>query len=262
MLYISFSDDSEKVKYEKSYFADEYKKQYGKTYLEDFESIKKSCLGRMSHIESLYSVKKLKTKNILDIGCAYGPFLSAARDFNWVPFGADIASDAIEYVNKTLGIKAVNASFADIDLKKEFNIEKLDCVTMWYVIEHIKDLNSTLKSVNRLLKKNGIFAFSTPNASGVSAKADKESFLSLSPKDHYSLWELKNTAKYLKRFGFKVCKIAASGIHPERVPFIKKHGINSESIIFKIVYHLIKFFKNGDTYEVYCRKTGESYDER
>lgn len=259
MVYISYSDDSEKVKYEKSYFADEYKKQYGKTYLEDFESIKKNCISRIKNIDSLSS---LSSKNILDIGCAYGPFLSAAKDFSWIPFGADIASDAVEYVNTKLGIKAVTASFADIDIKKEFNVEKLDAVTMWYVIEHIKDLNSTLKSVNALLNKGGIFAFSTPNASGVSSKADKKSFYTLSPKDHYSLWEIKNTSKYLKRFGFKVCKTVSTGIHPERVPFIKKHGIKPESIIFKIVYHLIKLFKNGDTYEVYCRKTGESCDER
>ena len=45
---------------------------------------------------------------------------------------------------------------------------------MWYVIEHFQDLKSVLTKVNELLKKDGIFAFSTPSAEGVSAKSYKQ----------------------------------------------------------------------------------------
>ena len=257
MNYISFSDDSEKVKYTKSYFADEYKNQYGRTYLEDFDAIKKNCIRRIENIEKLYKKSSLKpSKNILDIGCAYGPFLSAASDASWTPFGTDIAEDAVKYVNEKLGFKAVKAFFADIDLQKEFGIDKLDAVTMWYVIEHVKDLNSTLKAINGLLKTGGIFAFSTPDAGGLSARTNKEGFYLSSPKDHYTLWKQKKTEKYLKRFGFKVIKTYATGIHPERHPFIKRHNLSEQSIIYKIIKFLITINKYGDTYEVYCRKTG------
>lgn len=254
MTFISFSDDSESVKYEKSYFAEEYKKQYGKTYLEDFESIKKNCVGRIKHIDGILKQKNGSKKNILDIGCAYGPFLSAADDDDWTPFGSDIAVDAISYVKNTLGFNATNASFAELDLEKEFGVKELDAVTMWYVIEHIKDLKTTLYLINRMLKKNGIFAFSTPNARGLSRKVNQHSFFANSPKDHYSLWELPETQKYLKNFGFKVCRMVPQGIHPERIPFVKKHNIGQDKLLFKLLKFLMKALKIGDTYEVYCKK--------
>lgn len=262
MNFISFSDDSEAVKYEKSYFAEEYKKQYGKTYLEDFESIKKNCVSRIRHIDQVFKNINGAGKTVLDIGCAYGPFLSAASDDGWTPFGSDIATDAIDYVKKELKFKATNASFADLDLQKEFGVSELDCVTMWYVIEHIKDLKSTLTAINKMLKTGGVFAFSTPNAAGLSRSADQHAFFTNSPKDHYSLWSLPDTQKYLKQFGFKVCKIVPSGIHPERHPYIKKHNITSDKLIFKLLKNLMKVKKNGDTYEVYCKKINGLKDEQ
>lgn len=262
MTFISFSDDSESVKYEKSYFAEEYKKQYGKTYLEDFESIKNNCKERIKNIDKVLKIKNGSGLNILDIGCAYGPFLSAAFDDKWNPFGSDIASDAIEYVKNTLGFKATNASFTDIDLEKEFGLKELDCVSMWYVIEHVKDLKTALTGINRMLKKGGVFAFSTPNAAGLSRKKDQHAFFTNSPKDHYSLWELPETQNYLKKFGFKVSRIVPSGIHPERSPFIIKHNIGPNNILFRLLKILMKIKKNGDTYEVYCKKINGITDEQ
>lgn len=262
MTFISFSDDSESVKYEKSYFAEEYKKQYGKTYLEDFESIKNSCKGRIKNIDKVLKIKNGQDRNILDIGCAYGPFLSASNDDLWNSYGSDIAEDAVNYVNTALGFKATTASFTDLDLEKEFGLKELDAVTMWYVIEHVKDLKTALTGINRMLKKNGIFAFSTPNAAGLSRKTDQHAFFTNSPKDHYSLWELPETQNYLKKFGFKVCKIVASGIHPERSRFVRKHNIKADNILFKLLNFLMKVFKNGDTYEVYCKKINGMTDEQ
>lgn len=262
MIYLSFSDDSETVRYEKSYFTEEYKNQYGKTYLEDFEAIKKNCISRVKNIDKITHIQKNAEKRILDIGCAYGPFLSAAKDKNWIPFGTDVCHDAIDYVNTNLGFKAIIASFADFDSEKEFNVKNFDAVTMWYVIEHIKDLKSNLAAINKMLRFHGVFAFSTPNAAGISRRINSKQFFTQSPKDHYSLWELKNTKKYLSRFGFKICKIVSTGIHPERIPFVKKHGISENNFIFKAIKLVMKFFKYGDTYEVYCKKVSGIKNEQ
>ena len=74
--------------------------------------------------------------------------------------------------------------------------------------------------------------------------------------------ELKNTKKYLSRFGFKICKIVSTGIHPERIPFVKKHGISENNFIFKAIKLVMKFFKYGDTYEVYCKKVSGIKNEQ
>lgn len=254
MVYMSWSSEEEKV-YEKSYFFDDYKKQYGKTYQEDFDSIKKQCIKRVSVIKSL--LKKESEKNVLDIGCAYGPFLKAASENSFNPFGTDISEDAIEYVKTNLNFPASIAGFPEIDTTKEFGMPAFDVVTMWYVIEHFKNLDSVLKKINSILKMNGVFAFSTPSGEGVSAVSDKDHFFEISPTDHFSVWEPGKANKILKKYGLKVEKIVSTGHHPERFPSIKKSNAKKGSLQWNAVDKLSHLKKLGDTVEIYCRKIKE-----
>lgn len=260
MLYLGFSLAPEK-EYSESYFFDEYKNQYGKTYLEDFESIKTQGLRRSSRIDELFwklnkTSKKNKTffPSILDIGCAYGPFLSAVNDCGWKAFGTDISDEAVEYVKNSLNFNAVQSSFPDFDSKKAFGVEKFNAVSMWFVIEHFKELKSVLQKVSDLLPVGGIFAFSTPSASGVSAVFNTKTFYEQSPTDHFTLWQPETAPLILEQFGFKVVKIVSTGIHPERFPFYRKHKIKQGSFVFRMLKLYSKISKLGDTFEVYCVK--------
>lgn len=249
MFYIA-SLFAEKKEYGQSYFFDEYKAQYGKTYLEDFESIKKQGLRRMGYIRSLVTAA---IPNVLDIGCAYGAFLSAASEFDFRPFGIDICESAVAYVRERLGFPALYSAFPDFTpgFGSEFSIparDGFDAVTMWYVIEHFADLHSVLLKVSELVKKGGVFAFSTPCASGISARFSKKSFFKNSPSDHFTLWRIRNCRSVLKKYGFKVRKIVSTGHHPERFPYVKLKQNN------RLASALSRLFRLGDTFEVYCTK--------
>ena len=266
--------------YTASYFFDEYKSQYGKTYLEDFENIKRLGLERMKHINAVYDeifqteeVNIFDTeKKLLDIGCAYGPFLEAAKLSLWQPIGTDICREAVEYVNNTLHIPAFVSAFPAMPdsfnyiYKKQLTgtgydtriepikNESFMAVTMWYVIEHFQDLDAVLQKVASLLVPGGIFAFSTPNLSGITGKQSLYEFASKSPIDHYSIWDSNEVVKVLEKYNFKVCRIVSVGHHPERfkLPFkIKKGGF-----IWKIVDFISRKYSLGDGMEVYCMKCG------
>ena len=251
LIYMSWTCEPEK-NYGNAYFFEDYKKQYGKTYKEDFDSIKKQCLSRISNIISLKKVGM--GKNVLDIGCAYGPFLAAAAEKGENPFGTDISTEAIEYIKSELHFPATSAAFPEIDTTDEFGVPKFDAVTMWYVIEHFKNLKVVLTKVNELLKKDGIFAFSTPSGEGVSAVSNTKQFYINSPIDHYSIWEPSKANKVLKKFGFEVVKTVSTGHHPERFPAIQKTGAQKGSLQWNAIEKLSHAKKLGDTVEIYCRK--------
>ncbi|MCR5189368.1 MAG: methyltransferase domain-containing protein [Treponema sp.] len=251
MVYMSYTIEEDK-KYQKAYFFEDYKKQYGKTYEEDFEYIKSQGLRRVEVIKSV--IGNLDDKNILDIGCAYGPFLSAANDFKLNPFGTDISEDAITYVQNKLKYPATVSAFPQLDTEKEFGIPQFDIVTMWYVIEHFKDLDSVLSKISRIVKFDGVFAFSTPSGEGVSAKSDIDHFYSISPSDHYSIWEPTKADKILRKYGFRVEKIVSTGHHPERFPSIKKSGAKAGSLKWKLIDKYSHINGLGDTMEIYCKK--------
>ena len=255
MLYQSWTVQAVQTEYNRGYFYEDYEKQYGKTYEDDFASIKAQGLRRISNIERVYhSCHSSPTGSVLDIGCALGPFLDAASDAGWTVYGTDISQDAVDYVNEKLGYPAVRAQFPKVDVAKAFGVDGFDAVTMWYVIEHFQNLDEVLKGVASLVKKGGVFAFSTPSASGVSGRFNTQTFFEQSPSDHYSLWEPSRAESILQKYGFKVCRIVPTGIHPERFPSAKKNGWTQKDFQFKFLEKISRIRTLGDTFECYCRK--------
>ena len=267
-LYLSWIFGKEE-KYGESYFFEEYKKQYGKTYLEDFASIKAQGMRRVSIINKIAGctgktngVKTTGAKKLLDIGCAFGPFLAAAAESGWEPYGTDVSDAAVSYVNEKLGFKAEKAQFPDGSFK---NLpEKYDAVTMWYVIEHFKNLDAVLAKVSDMVRDGGVFAFSTPSATGVSARFSSDSFFKNSPKDHFTILDMKKCLAILKKYGFSTIKCVSTGHHPERFPCLasKKHDSSySSSFGWKLISRISWIFKLGDTFELYCVKNTKNTKE-
>lgn len=255
MTYMSFTAGSPETEYDEKYFFDSYKKQYGKTYLDDFDSIKAQCVRRTSVIDYIFrNMHKVITPSVLDVGCAFGPFMDAANDAGWQVFGTDISKEAVNYVQEQLHYPASCAKFPAFDPAAEFGMNEFDAVTMWYVIEHFQNLDSVLREVSKILKVGGVFAFSTPSGSGVSAKFNTQNFFQNSPADHYSIWEPVRCSSILKRYGFKVVKIVSTGHHPERFPQLAKKNAGPKSIEYALFAAASRFFSLGDTFEVYCVK--------
>lgn len=254
IVYMSFTAEEEK-QYKKSYFFEDYKNQYGKTYEEDFNSIKAQCSRRLGIMTAL--ADNQAGKNYLDIGCAYGPSLAAAAEKGLNPFGTDISEEAIHYVKSKLHFPASCSAFPQIDSEKEFGISQFDSISMWYVIEHFKNLDSVLSKISSMIKDGGIFAFATPSGEGISAKSDPDHFYNISPTDHFSIWEPTKAQKILKKYGFEVIKIVSTGHHPERFPVCQKEGVQKGSVKWNMIDKYSRLMGLGDTVEIYCRKKAE-----
>jgi len=247
------------IEYEKEYFFESYVKQYGKTYLEDFENIKKAGKQRLKFIKKISrqdakgakNAKEEEKKSLLDIGCAYGPFLAAAKEEGFSPIGIDPAKDAVQYINEKLGIPAIHSMFPVSD--SSFASNSFDVITLWYVLEHFQDCITVFKEIKKLLKPNGVIAFSTPSFSGISGRTSLKNFLSASPADHFTVWSPKTVKKALAIAGFKVKKIVVAGHHPERFPVLGKFTNSKKSPAYRLLLAVSKLLGLGDTFEVYAK---------
>jgi cyclopropane fatty-acyl-phospholipid synthase-like methyltransferase len=238
--------------YDESYFTEEYKKQYGRTYLEDFRKIKDLSLRRLDSIRRM--LRKESGKSLLDVGCAYGPFLQAASEQGFSTLGVDVSRKAVDFVLEELGIPCLRAAFED------YGGGEVDVLTMWFVIEHFSNPEGVLEKVNSLLPIGGLFAFSTPTARGISGRKNLESFLEESPVDHNTIWSPGTARKILRRFGFSVRSVRITGHHPERFPCMKKTRKNRFRQSF--LRAVSRIFGLGDTFEVYSVKVREMRDSR
>jgi 2-polyprenyl-3-methyl-5-hydroxy-6-metoxy-1,4-benzoquinol methylase len=253
------------IEYEREYFFDAYKKQYGKTYLEDFPNLVAMAKRRIKHISQRLHTTGTKGQRsqseeksgdsplLLDIGCAYGPFLVAAKEEGFSSIGIDPAGDAVRYVQETLNIPSIQGFFPNCQLPAP-NSQLYDVVTLWYVIEHFTDCLTVLAEVKKLLKPGGILAFSTPSFSGISGRKSLRKFLENSPADHFTIWSPKMCKKALTLAGFKVKKIVTSGCHPERFPLLGKFAKSAKSPLYSLLMVISKIFGLGDTFEVYSQE--------
>jgi 2-polyprenyl-3-methyl-5-hydroxy-6-metoxy-1,4-benzoquinol methylase/spore coat polysaccharide biosynthesis predicted glycosyltransferase SpsG len=247
-----------KHQYGHSYFFEEYKTQYGKSYLEDFGHLSLLAKRRLEVISKLSrkTPSVLEERgNLAEIGCAYGPFLKEAQTMGYTVYGADISTEAVAFVRDDLGIDAVCLDFESAAADDDpFFTRNYEIVAMWFVIEHFEKVDSVLKNIRCILSDNGLFCFSTPNFKGISGRKNKAAFLESSPSDHYTVFSPQSVRKLLKLHGYKLKKMKITGHHPERFPLMK--NIKSKmllSLAAKISYIL----RLGDTFEVYAEKSRE-----
>jgi len=243
------------IEYAREYFFEFYQKQYGKTYIEDFPNLVAMGKRRLIAIKSLLPAKTgdaIAAPFLLDIGCAYGPFLAAAQDEGFSPCGIDPADDAVSYITQTLGIPAVQGFFPCKAGEPE---RKYDVVTLWYVIEHFRDCIPVLAEIRKILKPGGVLAFATPSFSGISGRASPGRFLERSPADHWTVWSPATCKKALALAGFKVKRITVCGHHPERFPVLGKYARSKKGPLYRLLLAASKTFSLGDSFEVYASKT-------
>jgi SAM-dependent methyltransferase len=253
--------------YGREYFFELYQKQYGKTYLEDFPAIAAAGKRRLGVIRSLLAgaggaVSPDGPRRLLDIGCAYGPFLAAASGEGFVPAGVDPSEDAVSYVRGTLGLEARQGFFPEAPPPEFAGEKSFDAVTLWYVIEHFENCVPVFERIRRILKPGGVLAFSTPSFSGVSGRGSPARFLARSPGDHWTVWSPRICGKLLGKAGFTVRKILVTGHHPERFPLAGKFARKETAPPYRLLLALSRLFALGDTFEVYATLGGEAGKER
>ena len=233
---------SQPVDYTGDYFSKLYAQHYGKKYLDDYDAIFQMSMRRAHILCRL--IKCSMPVTLLDVGCAYGPFMDAARKKNIQVYGIDLDDNAVQYVNNKLCLPSVNADILNFDAFASFKKSRFNIITMWYVIEHFYVLHAVLKKINTLLPTGGIFALSTPNPRSIIDHCYKAYSISSSPPEHYTLLQKKILKKILLYWGFKTVSLINHGHHCEYYPKIAPPIARICSNIFGL----------GTTYSLYARK--------
>jgi SAM-dependent methyltransferase len=245
---IIFNQAFREISYNDDYFTDQYRKQYGRTYIEDFENIYRTSAGRLRRIlKYRKEINDIGRLRLLDIGSASGFFLKAAQDSGIEDLlGIEISGFASGYCAEKLGINVINASFSEISLPGNFDI-----ITAWYFIEHSPDPESIVTRIYNSLKQGGVFAFSVPSFFGPQFFFDRNTWFETHPVDHKTDFSPFSVCEFLKKIGFKKIYTFPAGIHPERI-------IKNEFILFPLfnsVYNVIsRLISFSDTMEVYAVK--------
>ncbi len=114
-----------------------------------------------------------KGKVVLDIGAGLGMHLLALRKGGYNAFGIEISPLFSQWCNNVIGVPVFTQKLEKLNLPSN----SVDAITIFTVLEHVKDPLSLLKEAERILKPGGILLISElPNLLSYIARAERENY--------------------------------------------------------------------------------------
>jgi 2-polyprenyl-3-methyl-5-hydroxy-6-metoxy-1,4-benzoquinol methylase len=102
---------------------------------------------------------------LLDVGCAFGVFLELATTRGWSVSGVEISPYSSRYARD----RGLDVFTGDLSTAPH-PPASFDVVTLWDVIEHVRDVRGTLARAKVLLKPGGHVIVTTDNFGGLIAR--------------------------------------------------------------------------------------------
>ena len=163
------------------------------------KSFSKLYNSRLSLIESLYPRKG----NLLDVGCGAGFFLNVAKERGWSCHGMEILPEYIKYAQESFGLK--NIRLESLDEFITFNTNSFDVITLWDLIEHLRNPLNSLKKIYHILKPGGLLVIWTPNVKN--AIFLKEKWTGYKILQHFYFFSGDSLKSMLGKAGFKIISL-------------------------------------------------------
>jgi 2-polyprenyl-3-methyl-5-hydroxy-6-metoxy-1,4-benzoquinol methylase len=115
-------------------------------------------IGFLEHFLEVLEGFLPRKGRLLDIGCARGYLLEAARRRGWDAVGTEISPAAVERARRDFGAR-VYASLEEVAASEE----PFDAAIAWHVLEHTVDPVGFLRAATKLLHPGGAFALQVPS---------------------------------------------------------------------------------------------------
>lgn len=136
---------------------------------------------------------------VLDVGCGQGTFLQLLRREGWEVQGTELAEEPARRARQA-GIPVFLGEIQE----GQFGKGTLDLVTLWHVIEHLRDPAGILRRISPMVGKKGLVAISTPNVESVQARVFRERWFHLDAPRHLYLFSPETLARLMAQAGFRM----------------------------------------------------------
>jgi 2-polyprenyl-3-methyl-5-hydroxy-6-metoxy-1,4-benzoquinol methylase len=168
-----------------------------------------------------------KLNRIFDIGCGDGHFLEAAKRQGWEVYGSEFTDDAITVCRD----KNINMHQG---LIQDFFSDPFDIITSFEVLEHIYDIREHLIKINSLLRKGGLFYFTTPNFNSFSRLFLRGKWNVIQYPDHLTYYTVGTISKLLINSHFSKKTLTTTGFSLQRFYVssgnLKQNTISDENL--------------------------------
>lgn len=221
---------------DKYYQSDEYISHSGKS---------SSGIGVIYRIARKISLNKKEallrkyqpTGSLLDFGCGTGDFLKTAQKNGWQINGVEPSTQARKKAVENTQVKVVES----LD---ELASVKVSAVTAWHVIEHVPNLQETIKKLSSHLQPKGIIVIAVPNYQSPDGNKYKNYWAGYDVPRHLWHFSKQSMTKLLEDNNLKLIEIIPMKLDAYYISLLSEKYKNNNKVSMAT---LVKAFFSGLT---------------
>ena len=156
---------------------------------------------------------KLEEGRILEIGCAAGNFLNLMKKAGWMCLGVEAGIAFSEYAKKEYELEIVTDLYENI----KFQSTSYDVISLFHVLEHLRNPTRALSDFNRMLNGNGILFLEIPDVHR--ASLDVKNYFQ---KSHIYDFSATTIRALLAKCGFEVVNCQYDKYKPKNLMILSK----------------------------------------
>lgn len=144
-----------------------------------------------------------KPGRLLDIGCSIGHFLKIAHDRGWDTIGLELNKRALKHAREVWNLNVMEKLLEEAS----FPASSFEVVTMWGVIEHLKNPFEVMNEIHRILVTGGVVLTFCPNIESLVCRILHEKTSCIDGRNHCGYFSPRTIRFLLEKSGFEVMEI-------------------------------------------------------
>jgi 2-polyprenyl-3-methyl-5-hydroxy-6-metoxy-1,4-benzoquinol methylase len=201
----AFRPDLDDAALEELYADGDYEELRGEHYLASLKARRRDAQVRLRYVG-----RWARGGRLLDVGAAGGAFVAEAELAGFDASGIEPVPSFARAAREQLGCDVRSASIEDAELPDG----GYEVVTLWHVLEHLRNPVDRLWRLADALSGMGILAVEVPNAASAVALHMGAAWTSLEPTVHVNQFTPHSLRLALRRAGFEVLDLRTTAITP------------------------------------------------
>lgn len=163
----------------------------------------------------------------LEIGCAGGNWLYAAKELGWKVEGNDLNRDMLDQVSSNVEVETHHGFFEDID----FGTQAFDIVIAMNVYEHLRDHNAFVAKLAQVVAPNGMFLMKTPLADSWAERVEGADWVHLKELGHIIFGTRLSITHSFVKHGFDLVHYENAGFPPRLSTLLRSEISNKRQFV-------------------------------
>jgi 2-polyprenyl-3-methyl-5-hydroxy-6-metoxy-1,4-benzoquinol methylase len=178
-------------------------------YLDDYHGFKPDGAPEWTTNPALLEVEAFRVRllrrhvepgSLIDVGAGPGGFAAAARDEGFEVTAIEMDERCCDYMESRIGVRAIRS---DQPIERLKLLPGARVISMWHVLEHLRDPAGMLVTAAECLQPGGVLAVGVPNPDSMQFRLLGANWAHLDAPRHLSLIPAAAIATHLETLGLR-----------------------------------------------------------